>query len=168
MAFVHTQDTYRSILPREDGNGKIWLQAYAVASCTATYPKMLAIGYESSGGRFGYKANALFDVGAASTTMAAQIGHFYLGISKETVPSDSWGWFQIGGYVGTVGCDSGGITGTIGGMFNVTDASVANAGAAASITNSVNIGAFGICTASASATATHSMYLLGVPFVGST
>jgi len=168
-AFVHTNDTYRSILPREDAHGKTWINAHAVASCTAHCPKAIQQGYDGTS-RFGYNARALFDTGLASTTAATRQNQYYVGVvGNDTIASDSWGWFQIGGDCPTVYADPvtpGVETGTIGGFMVWIKDKIQNAGDG--VSNSMACNAVGICTKSASASSYLGMYLLGRRLMGNT
>lgn len=166
MSFVHTDEQQMSILPREDADGKLWLYAEARATCTAAYPVMLSPGY--AGGTlsvgWGYRADAIYNTATASLGAGARVDKMFIGIPNETIESNSWGWFQIGGQCDDVVTAS--ITGSLGGYFCIKDASVANAGDGVSASFTANV--FAVCTVAASRSTVHDMYLCGRPMCGIT
>jgi hypothetical protein len=87
---------------REDADGRVHIFAHAGASATANVPKILQRISSASNPLVGvgYFATAVFANGLASAT-AAQSQRYYVGIPATNVPSDTDGWFQIGGpYIG--------------------------------------------------------------------
>ena len=87
---------------REDADGRVHIMAHAGAAATANVPKILQIIASASNPLVGvgWFATAAFANGLASAT-SAQAVKYYVGIPATNVPSDTDGWFQIGGpYIG--------------------------------------------------------------------
>lgn len=87
---------------REDADGRVHIFAHAGASATANVPKILQRVCSASNPLVGvgYYATAVYANGLASAT-AAQWARYYVGIPAQNVPSDTDGWFQVGGpYIG--------------------------------------------------------------------
>lgn len=87
---------------REDADGRVHVYAHAGASATANVPKILRPVSSASNPLVGvgYFATAAWATGLASAT-AAQYYNLFVGIPANNVPSDTDGWFQIGGpYIG--------------------------------------------------------------------
>lgn len=167
MAFVNSDDTKRSYLPRVDAHGKTWLNAYSShGKSTAHYPVVLRMAYDGTS-RFGWKAVAIFDTGLASATAMCRCHQHFVGVPRDDISSSTWGWYQIGGDCPTVYCDAGAINGTVGGFFTWKDASVA-CGTAGASTTLPSIANFAVCQVGDSATCIHSMYLIGQPVCGIT
>jgi hypothetical protein len=83
---------------REDADGRVHIFAHAGASATANVPKVLVI-YASASNPLvgvGYYATAAFATGLASAT-AAQHKDMFVGIPQNNIPSETDGWFQVGG-----------------------------------------------------------------------
>jgi len=93
---------YGANYKREDADGRVHIFAHAGASATANVPKILVLKSSASNPLVGvgYFATAAFASGLASAT-AAQCVNQYVGIPATNVPSDTDGWFQVGGpYIG--------------------------------------------------------------------
>jgi hypothetical protein len=84
---------------REDADGTVHIMAHAGASATAGSPKILQLIASASNPLVGvgWFATAPFATGMASATAVQYLHKTYVGIARDNVPSDTDGWFQIGG-----------------------------------------------------------------------
>lgn len=102
MADYGTYKT-RSLLPRQDADGKVFRYARALGGATVKSPYILYItaGTTTMGGSAtgaGYVATAPFATGvAASVSAFLGIGTYWYSISEQTLASGNDGWFQTGG-----------------------------------------------------------------------
>ena len=110
MAYVHLTDGFDLTGARVDADGKMWMWARAGASATAQTGKVL--GQRIYDGKGEWIATIPFDTGYGTETAAAY-AQFYVGFPNALVPSDTHGWFQVGGeasiqlateQAGTAGC----------------------------------------------------------------
>ena len=103
MAVQADYGTYktRSLLPREDADGRTFIFARAMSAATykTLYVVMPYAGTVGAGAvGVGYIATTIFATGvAASVSAFLGIGNYYLGVADQAVASGSDGWFQIGG-----------------------------------------------------------------------
>lgn len=83
---------------REDGDGRSHMYARALSGATLGVPKILYFNASNSvgAGGVGYFATAPFASFKASSPAAAA-RNFYIGVSMETIPSNTDAWFQIAG-----------------------------------------------------------------------
>lgn len=84
---------------REDADGRTHVLAHAGASATANVPKVLLFHASASNPLVGVGlfATAVMSTGLSSATAAVWNNKMYVGIPATNVPSDTDGWFQIGG-----------------------------------------------------------------------
>jgi len=98
MAYVYMMDEQNPGQVRRDADGKTWIYARAGASATAQYGHVLLPVYNSSTEKGEMWATVPWDVGDLGSATDSWIGHnMYMGFNMETVPSDNFGWFQVGG-----------------------------------------------------------------------
>lgn len=84
---------------REDADGRTHVLAHAGASATANVPKVLLFHASASNPLVGVGlfATAVMDTGLSSISASIYSQKMYVGIPATNVPSDTDGWFQIGG-----------------------------------------------------------------------
>jgi len=104
-----------SLQPKYDGDGSVWLYAYATAG--ATKKNAYAVMF----GQYGWTATAVADT---SDVQMLQ----YVGIAKSTYSSGDYGWFQIGGYCSDAVITT--TTGTVGHAVKLASDAIVTAGAA--------------------------------------
>jgi hypothetical protein len=122
MAWLHdwaegTHCNFASMQTKWDTDGKGWLYCYAAAvACTAKYD------YAICKSERGWYATTIW---AGSDTAALH----YIGISKDTIATGSYGWFQIAGWCSDAIISTS--TGTIGDAIKEASGAVLTVGTTA-------------------------------------
>ena len=138
MVFKKTSTQYTKLLPREDADGKVWLQVQAHGDLTALTP------YKVIANEYGWITAALAD----------DQKYYYIGVPAAAISSGSIGWVQIGGYVEDVVTAS--LSVSVGHAFDVYDSAVADQGA----DYSGEEGEFAVCTEASTTSTTQHMMLI--------
>lgn len=168
----------RPLIKRQDTDNRVlmWARALGAATYKSYYILAPVAGTNTGTGGTsmtgaGYVASAIFATGKASTTAAAGVGPFFIGVADETLASGNDGWFQIGGPCASV--TLGTQSATTGNIYCWASATVSNFAFDVSL---AMCNVFGIAMTSntgglpAGATAAtftcHDIYLLGNPVSG--
>lgn len=155
---IHDNVIGRSILEREDADGRIWVLARAHGPLTANTPYLCYIGYD------GYRTHALWDTTLASISAGAGIGVYKAAIPYDAIASDTDGWVQVGGYAPSVTTAT--LTATVGNAWRWVDATLT-----CSTHPSLSapfVDQYAVAYTSASGTASHNMFLMNKWFMGTT
>lgn len=158
MAYVHLTDDYDPTVARVDADGKTWMWARALSSATVRMGHVLFQNYNTTSERGEWQATVPWDSTMASTSAAAQV-QFYVGINNELVPSDNYGWFQIGGKA-TQTLDTA-ATSTAGSYLRWHDATCKMSGSNDIVSLGGLVNFYGMITDAADAATNHDVYLFG-------
>jgi hypothetical protein len=148
---MHVQEhgTYKSLQPKTDKDGKVWLYVKWAADATAKQGKLIRCGTT------GWISVDPFDV---DTT---QDGFYYVGFPEKAQTTNTYGWAQIGGYIEDAVLTAS-ATGTIGHYAHWNAAALTTSGS-----NEYNKECFAIYTAtSAAGTNTADLMLIPQPIQG--
>ena len=143
---IHDNDTYRSLLPQENGDGTVDLTVYANETLTAK------TGYAISMGTVGWRCDGLVP--------SASFGAAYIGFPRGTMASGDVGRLQIGGYL-TGAILGASITGTAGSAVEWILATLTSAAEIndASSTSFSHFGVFATANSTSVATTVHDILL---------
>lgn len=150
MAVFDNSNSVRTTYERQDADGKTYVYVRAHGALTAKTPYLCFVDYD------GWRTHAIWDTTLASTSAASAQQRYKVCVPNVAIGSDTDGWVQVGGYIGSVTTAS--LTCTAGNIWRWSDATLTCSSHPSLSTGFVD--GFAIAFTSASATTSHNMYLI--------